>query len=270
MDLRELNQMFEELAPTPEQERRGLARLLQEERKGHPMKRWKRMVLAVAVAALLVTVAAAANPELLGKLTLQLFSDGSSRGEGYTVSGTPMTKYPLSAFSPNLIAASESREKPGAAVSLMFDTWQEVKAFIGEDIPCVWPGGGENWQGWFQVMLFHTEHDVLWGVDIIGCDLEKTGAEVWVEIRTELWPYSEASASYNITEGRLTLLGSYAMANGAVAEIVQYQGTEEHPGRHDYTGYFMREGILYTVTAMNTITTEGTEEQLKEILDSFQ
>lgn len=267
---RELNQMFEQLAPTPEQMQRGLNRLLQEERKGYPVKRWKRAVLAVVVAALLVTVAAAANPELLGKLTLQLFPDDSSKGEGYTVSGSLMTKYPLSAFSPNLIAASEGREEPGASVSLMFDTWQEVKAFIGEDIPCVWPGGGENWQGWFQVVLFHTEYGVLWGVDIIGCDLEKAGAKVWVKIRTEHWPYSEASASYSIAEGSLTPSDSYAMANGAVAEIVQYQGTEEHPGRHDYTGYFMREGILYTVIAMNTITTEGTEEQLKEILDSFQ
>ena len=251
MDPRELNQMFEQLAPTPEQMQRGLNRLLQEERKGYPVKRWKRAVLAVVVAALLVTVAAAANPELLGKLTLQLFPDDSSKGEGYTVSGSLMTKYPLSAFSPNLIAASEGR-------------------LSGEEIPCVWPGGGENWQGWFQVVLFHTEYGVLWGVDIIGCDLEKAGAKVWVKIRTEHWPYSEASASYSIAEGSLTPSDSYAMANGAVAEIVQYQGTEEHPGRHDYTGYFMREGILYTVIAMNTITTEGTEEQLKEILDSFQ
>ena len=42
MDPRELNQMFEQLAPTPEQMQRELTRLLQEERKGHPMKNLKK------------------------------------------------------------------------------------------------------------------------------------------------------------------------------------------------------------------------------------
>lgn len=238
-------------------------------RRKQPMKKWKRVVLAVAVAALLVTVAAAAAPDLLERLAIQFFPRDSGKDGSYTVSGGPMAKYPLNAFSSELIAASEGREGPGASVSLMFDTWQEVKAFIGEDIPCVWPGGGENWAGWFQVMLFHTEYDVLWGVDIIGCDLEKNGAEVHVEIRTELWPYSGAHASYSIAEGSLKPLDSYTMANGATAEIVQYQGTEEQPGRRDCTGYFMREGILYRVEATHTVTAEGTEEHLKEILDSF-
>ena len=60
MDPRELNQMFEQLAPTPEQMQRELTRLLQEERKGHPMKNLKKaVVFCVAAALMLVTCAAA-------------------------------------------------------------------------------------------------------------------------------------------------------------------------------------------------------------------
>lgn len=42
MDPKTLKQMIELLAPTPEQERRGLTRLLQEERNGHPMRHLKK------------------------------------------------------------------------------------------------------------------------------------------------------------------------------------------------------------------------------------
>lgn len=271
MDRRELNKMFDELTPDPKRERELLKKLLQDDaRRKRPMKNWKRVVIGVAAAALLVTgAAAAASPELLERLTVQFFPGGGGRDEGYTVSGSPMTKYPLSAFSPELLAASEGREGPCVAVNLSFDTWQEVKRFLGEDIPCVWPGDGENWKGWFQVILFHTEYDVLWGIDIIGCDLEETGAEIWIKIRTELWPGEGASDSLGIAEGSLKRLDSYAMANGAVAEIVQYHGPEEFPCQN-CTGYFMREGILYKVMALKTLSTEGTEDQLKEILDSFQ
>ena len=60
MDPKELNQMFEQLAPTPEQMQRELTRLLQEERKGHPMKNLKKaVVFCVAAALMLVTCAAA-------------------------------------------------------------------------------------------------------------------------------------------------------------------------------------------------------------------
>lgn len=270
MDRRDLNRMFDALAPAPGREEELLRELLQGgEGRKTTMKNWKRMAVALAAAVLLVTTVAAASPELLEKLTVQFFPGDNGGETSYTVSGSAMTKYPLSAFSPELLAASEGREGPCAPVSLMFDSWPEVKAFLGEDIPCVWPGGGENWEGWFQVLLFHTEYDVLWGVDIYGSDLQNTGAEIRVEIRTELWPGNEARGGLNGVDGSLEQLDSYAMPNGAVAEIVQYKGPAEFP-HENCTGYFMRDGMLYTVTALKTRSTDGTEEQLKGILDSFQ
>lgn len=59
MDPRELNQMFELLAPTPEQTQNGLNRLLHE-RTDHPMKKLKKMTaISIAAVLMLVTYAAA-------------------------------------------------------------------------------------------------------------------------------------------------------------------------------------------------------------------
>lgn len=61
MDRHELDKMFDALTPDPVRERELLRQLLQENmRRKKTMKNWKRVVLAVAVAALLVTGAAAA------------------------------------------------------------------------------------------------------------------------------------------------------------------------------------------------------------------
>ena len=61
MDRHELNRMFDGLTPDPQRERELLNQLLQDgARRKTPMKNWKRVVLAVAAAALLVTGAAAA------------------------------------------------------------------------------------------------------------------------------------------------------------------------------------------------------------------
>ncbi len=226
--------------------------------------------------ALLGTAFAAANPEavtaLVERLTVRIFP--SQTDPGYSVSGGPMTKYPLSAFSPALTAASEGRDGP--VVSLMFDTWDEVRAFLGEDIPCVWP---EAWDtGWFQVLLFHTGSEALWAVDVYSVDISRQ-AEVYAEVRTELWTGENASGGLGGLNGsRITQLPSYSMPNGAVAELVQVtdpetvysDGTSTGFRPQRCSGYFMRDGILYTVTAFSPVAPqEDAESQLKTVLDTF-
>lgn len=83
MERHELNRIFDQLAPTSEQEREGLRRLLQTERKVTPMKNLKKLtVLGIAAALMAVTCAAAmvtgldqrlaeyfgAGPEQVGQL----------------------------------------------------------------------------------------------------------------------------------------------------------------------------------------------------------
>lgn len=61
MDRHELDKMFDALTPDPVRERELLRQLLQDDvRRNKPMKNWKRIVMAVAATALLITGAAAA------------------------------------------------------------------------------------------------------------------------------------------------------------------------------------------------------------------
>ncbi|MDE6260757.1 MAG: hypothetical protein K2M42_07855 [Oscillospiraceae bacterium] len=61
MDRHELNEMFDGLVPNPQRERELIRQLLQDDtRRKRPMKNWKRVVVGVAAAALLVTAATAA------------------------------------------------------------------------------------------------------------------------------------------------------------------------------------------------------------------
>lgn len=234
------------------------------------------LIAACLCLALLGTAFAAANPEavaaLIDRLSVQISS--SETNPGYSVAGGPMTKYPLSAFSPALNAASESRDGP--VVSLTFDTWDEVQAFLGEDIPCVWP---EDWNTkWFQVLLFHTGSEVLWGVDVSSTDISRQ-ATVHIEVRTELWAGENASGGLGTVDGSsITQLPGYSMPNGAMAELVQvtdpetvYQdGTPTGHRPQQCAGYFMRDGILYDITAYSPVPPqESAEAQLKTVLDSF-
>ncbi len=233
-------------------------------------------LIAACLCLALLGTAAAANPEavaaLIGRLTVSIHP--SPENPGYSVTGGPMAKYPLSAFSPALNAASEGRDGP--VVSLTFDTWDEVRAFLGRDIPCVWP---EEWDtGWFQVLLFHTGSEVLWGVDVYSVDISRQ-AEVYAEIRTELWTGENASTGLGaLDDSSITQLPSYSMPNGSVAELVQVtdpetvylDGTPTGVRPQACHGYFMREGILYDVTAHSPVPPqESPEAQLKTVLDAF-
>ena len=60
MEPRDLNRVFDALAPTAEQEQAGLDRLLQTERKVNPMKKLKKLTVAAVAAALMVISCAAA------------------------------------------------------------------------------------------------------------------------------------------------------------------------------------------------------------------
>ena len=60
MERHELNRMFDQLAPSPEQEQAVLDRLLQTERKVTPVKKLKKLtVLGIAAALMVITCAAA-------------------------------------------------------------------------------------------------------------------------------------------------------------------------------------------------------------------
>lgn len=230
------------------------------------MPPWRGAAMAACLCLALLGTAFAANPravaEFIQRLTLRV-DDG-----GYHVGGVPMTKYPLSSFSPALLEASRGRDHP--VVTRCFSTWDEVRAFVGEEIPLAWPDGGRDWGGEdkFYVYLFHVGLEQLWGIDI-GCTSISRQEEVAIQIRTEHWNGSEASSGVGLAEGTAEPVGTHPMPDGSAAEMVRYLGTEEAP--HAYsTGYFMRDGILYEATALGNLSTkEETVARLEGLLDSF-
>ena len=227
-------------------------------------------LIAACLCLALLGTAFAANPEavaaFIGRLTVTVTSAGDETG--YTVDGGSMTKYPLSAFSPALLAASENRD--AAVVTLGFDTWDEVQAFLGEDVPCAWPASEADSGRRFTVYLFHTELDTLWGVDIIVTHTtDVVHSEIEIQIRTECWTGDNIQVGVGSPEGDFAHLESYSMANGSTAEIILYTGPEKWP-HANCEGYFMQNGILYNITAFATNSTVGdAESRLHTILDSF-
>lgn len=220
----------------------------------------------------LVGTAFAANPEavaaLIDRLSVNLIS--TREFSGYSLEGE-MVKYPLSEFSPSLKAASEGRENPAAPVSLNFNTWEEVQAFLGEDIPCVWPADWDT--DHFQVVLFHTELEVLWGIQICSVDLGRQ-AEVNVDIYTEHWTDRDGiiAGLYDHPENSMEYLEGYDMANGSTAEIIARTETAQtdHIPQCSAYGFFMRSGILYQVETFGNIGTQDeTAARLRTILDLF-
>ena len=223
-------------------------------------------LIAAALCLALVGTAMAANPEavdwLIARLTVQVEDDG------YHVGGGQMTMYSLDEFSPALNAASEGRDGP-SVVQLSFDTWDEVRAFLGKDIPIVWPDGGRDWDEPIYVYLHHVETDRLWGIHINSISISRQ-AEVSITIQTEHWRGEEVSGGVGIAEGSVEAMGSYSMANGCVAEMVKYLGPEEHPNAA-CTGHFMKDGILYNASALGTTAAqEEMADSLKNLLDSFE
>lgn len=227
-------------------------------------------LIAACLCLALLGTAFAANPEavaaLIDRLTVTVTSTGDETS--YTVDGSSMTKYPLSAFSPALLAASENRDT--AVVTLGFDAWDEVRAFLGKDIPCVWPAGEDDANRRFTVYLFHTELEALWGVDVIVTHTtDVVHSEIEIQIRTEHWTGDNAHAGLGSPEGNFTHLESYPMANGSTAEIIRYTGPEKYP-HSNCEGYFMKDGVLYRITTYATVpTAEDAVSRLHTILDSF-
>lgn len=81
MEPRDLNRMFDALAPTREQEQAGLDRLLQTERKVKPMKKLKKLTVIGLAAALMVISCAAAVVTGLDQRLLDYFGANLEQAE---------------------------------------------------------------------------------------------------------------------------------------------------------------------------------------------
>ncbi|MDE6281411.1 MAG: hypothetical protein K2M15_06435, partial [Oscillospiraceae bacterium] len=217
------------------------------------------LIAACLCLALLGTAFAAANPEavadFLSRFTpVQAESFTTEDGEArYHVSYEPI-RYPIDSFNPALLAAVEDGWDAGI-VEQRFDTWAEVRAFIGEDIPCYLPNTLSDGDGKFQVFLECTR-DKLTAVRVTTSG---TAPWAWLHIYTEYYSGDATGSarwamfyeSESEASAQLELLDPYSMANGCQAEIALFTAPADpkNPDAEDIqcVATFVQDGIQYQV-----------------------
>lgn len=231
----------------------------------------------IAACLCLVLAGTAFAATVVYRLTVEIGPD--ERNEeyfGYTVRGGPNVQYPLSAFSPELIAASEGREDPLMGVKRAFRTKEEVQAFLGEDIPCVFPEGWDD--AYYDVVLFHVQHDQeqtdpngeLTMVTVYSVSKGRWPVMLTLSMSTENLLEADvdrAGGWYSNWETQMEQLDSYTMANGCTAEIILETLGEEEKSFTCH-GVFVKDGISYQLETFSKVS-EAALIQLQNVLDSF-
>lgn len=240
-------------------------------------------LIAACLCLALLGTAFAANPEAVANFIhrftpVQAETRTTEDGvNGYYVRYEP-TGYSIDSFSPALLAAGEGRESN--FVELKFDTWSEVRAFIGEDIPCFLPDAISDRDGQFQVSLSY-DRDKLIRVSVFTF-----GTAPWAQLHIDTEYYSGDATgttgwgmvveSESGDSAQVELLDPYSMTNGCQAEIALFTlpaGPDEDPDTVNNTfcyGTFVQDGIQYTViTAGFRYPEEELLAPLYAALDSF-
>lgn len=106
--------------------------------------------------------------------------DGKGRFDGYAVTGKLAT-YPVSRLGDAFREAE--KENPKDRVDREFSTFDKVRSYLGENIPCTWT---EGWEGSYTVMIYHDEEQNVWGSDVMSRSPDGR-AEIWLWILTEHW-----------------------------------------------------------------------------------
>lgn len=219
--------------------------------------------------------------------SVQVFSN--EEHAGYSISGS-VTKYSLDSFSTELQAACKSWEGPNP-IQPEFDTWDEAKAFLGENIPCVWPELELN-QFSARVTLTqdYDSHELIGvGVYHYGIFSDLLICRATAAIYAEGYPedVEHIGGLWDNPERDVKSLGTYTMANGTTAEIVMNNGTMQHvvdtatgetvlldlSFSRECTGIFIHSGILYQVTInagiAGDIPQSEIETRLHQVLDMY-
>lgn len=246
---------------------------------------WPVRVALIAVAACLTLIGTAFAVNSIFGLTAKIVPEES--GTVYEVNWG-ITKFPLDSFSDSLLQTSEERGTL-PVVSKQFNTWPDTQNFLGSSILYAWPEI-KGWNSSYDVYLYHTEFDCLWGVRVESIDIGLQ-ASISMELYTEnYWQDGPITNRWGFTdESTLERLDLYLMTNGLTAEILKVTdplpnidaddamavdpsvGQSETKNSTTYIGSFVKDGILYTVSTFGGLV-ETDEEKLDllwELLDSF-
>lgn len=194
--------------------------------------------------------------------------DGKGRFDGYAVTGK-LDTYPVSRFSDEFREAGE--ENPKGRVFREFNTFDEVCAYLGEGIPCVW---AEDWESSYTVMLYHNERQEIWGSEVMSKSPDGR-AEIWLRILTEHWgqdPEEVGPLYGGGPDAVMEQLDSYQMPNGCVAETFTIDRTAVDGCEFSTCiSFFIKDGNMYEVSVHGELADPiRLWPEVQEILDSFQ
>lgn len=248
-----------------------MVKRLTEQKEEKPVRRRTRplrMGLIAAAACVLLALTAGAAIYQAQVPRLSPLIDGSGKLAGYGVTGK-LAAYPMSRFSGAFLEAAET--VPGRA-DREFATFDEVQAYLGDGIPCVW---AEGWESGYTVMIYHDEQQNVWGSDVVSKSPDGR-AEIWLRILTEHYPYpntGEVGSAYGGgPDAVMERLESYQMPNGCVAETFTIDRTAVEGWTYSTCiSFFIKDGNFYEVSVDGELANPACLwPEVQEILDSFE
>lgn len=238
----------------------------------------------VAACLCLALVGTAFAATAVYRLAVQI-GDWDDEHVGYQVYGEPAI-HPLEDFSQELQDDFAAWDDPRRLFYQEFGTFQEAKAYLGDNIPAVWHNIENTSEDEFPVQYTVFGYHEMYGDNKLQeVSLRENSVILgnMLSFYTEMTIFTpdwrgESLAGFGMLKGTTDFqsLENYTMANGCVAEVVVGTTTEESLGgdTHHYTGAFMRDGILYSVYMFAPIecplNEAQMEAQLHQILDSFE
>ena len=286
MTQRDYQKAMGDFTPAPGLRERVQAAVEERETPRARVRPLRTALIAAAVCFALVGTAFAANA--VYRLTVQTGEEEAWGNEyvTYAVYGEPVL-HPLEDFSRKLQDDFAAWDHPSLLFHQKFDAWEEVTAYLGDNIPVVWHGMDSIDKDEYPPEYYVQGYHEMYGDNKLQ----------WVEVRdngvllgdmlsfsTEAYIYTPDNRRESLISegwwkdsGDFRVLDCYTMANGCAAEVIV--GTMTHEDfdgaatRH-YIGAFMKDGIVYKVDMYVPIKCPlGQAElvqQLHQILDSFQ
>lgn len=275
---REYKNALDEVCFSRKAKERMMKNLMEQTERG-PVKRHGVHPLRTGLIAACVCLALAGTAfAAVYQLTVRISSD--EEHVRYTVYGEAV-KFPLEDYSPEMQAdyAAFDRSKGGILPGRTFDSWDGAKAYLGDNVPCVWRNTDDVvWDGEYRVQMMP---DLTWDTNDLQYVTFYNNALLNSDMRCETMIYIYApNHTYDQLYGMGQFLGTeyrlledYTMANGCVAKVIIENGPEDWPAQYSI-GIFMKEGMLYKISlyggAMGLFTDEEMVTQLHQVLDSFQ
>lgn len=200
-------------------------------------------LIAACLCAALVGTAFAAVAGIRERrlVNMEPYIDSKGRFSAYTVSGD-LAVYSLEDFSK---AFHEAGKTSSGRVDMEFSTIDEVRAYLGESIPCAWPDG---WEGKLIVSLYHNEDGQIWGGDVIGRD-DSGHTEIRMRFLTEKSKQKGDDAKILGVYGGFgekERLERYEMPNGCIVEAYIEDACAEDD-RCACVSFFIANGNIYEV-----------------------